>query len=68
MGISVPSTMNNIFEEIVEETDTQGLSSFEAIGKNDSSSDSSNNVDPLVVTAIVEDTSKTRPHQSGSIC
>ena len=66
MGISVPSTMNNIFEEIVEETDTQGLSSFEAIGKNDSSS--SNNVDPLVVTAIVEDTSKTRPHQYGSIC
>ena len=65
MGISVPSTMNNIFEEIVEETVSQGLSSFEATGKNDSSS---NNVDPLVVTAIVEDTSKTRPHQSGSIC
>ena len=75
MGISVPSTMNNIFEEIEETADAlsnnyQGSSSFQATThgqalKNDISS---SNVDSLVVTAIVEDTSMTRPHQSGSIC
>ena len=57
MGFSVPSRMNDIFEDISEVAPQRPVRGQVAKGNENS----------VMVTAIVENTSKTR-HPSGSIC
>ena len=56
MGISVPTTMTNIFEDV--ETSPPGRGQVLGQAKEDG----------ISVTAIIENTSKTRHPTAGSIC